>query len=150
MIPLKMKAPRPKSLKDIGIYFLMLFIITFLLAFLTYLWDNIADPAYGEDLKFYFAYFLLLRFIFIMPIVWFFVEQFNGKYKEQTILNMVATITLALLLAILAQGDISGSIQTEYKRFYTYPLAGLLAYFIYNKCFSHNRFKHFKNDENSR
>jgi uncharacterized membrane protein len=133
-----MKSPTPKTLKDIGIYFLMLIVIIFLLALLTYLWDHLAandEEDHKESLSFYFAYFLLLRFIFIMPVVWFFVEQFNGKYKENTMLKIVAIITLALLVALIAQGDVSGNINTEYKRFFTYPLAGLIAFFIYSRLF---------------
>ena len=70
-----------------------------------------------------------------MPIFWLFVELFDGKNQNKLILKIFYIIISSWLVALISQGDISASIQTAYKRFFTYPISGLLAYFIYRRSF---------------
>lgn len=132
-----------KTIKDIGIYFLMVFVIIMILAILNYPLDYILN--YEKAVEFnsgrdsftdYIAFFVLFRMIIIMPITWLFVEAFNGKFQHRTDLKIIFIVFISLLIALSVPTELSATQATaQIKRTITYPLAGLIAYFIYSKCF---------------
>ncbi len=133
-----------KTLKDIGIFFVMVFLTVILLAITNYIVDYILT--YEAAFKFnsqrnmllaYFAYFLIFRAIIIMPIYWLFVEFFKGKLEGNILLKIFFIIISAWLVAVVVQNDLSADRSTvDLKRFITYPIAGLIAYWLYANVFS--------------
>lgn len=133
----------PKTMKDIGIYFLMVFVMVLILAILNYPLDYILT--YDAAVRFntpessftgYIAFFLVFRMIIIMPVTWLFVEMFNRNFKHRTVLKVIFILSISLLIAVSLPSEMTASRSTEQiKRIITYPLAGLIAYFIYSKCF---------------
>lgn len=138
-----MKAPTPKTPKDIGIYFLMVFIITFLLALVKFVMDCFFsyegvlqfEVPWG-GLKFYFALFVLFRLIIVMPVTWWFVETFNGKYKNALYLKLLFIIVTSLIIAVIFPSETNPGRGVEgLKRIFFYPIAGILSYVVYTTCF---------------
>ena len=132
-----------KTIKDIGIYFLMVFIIILILAILNYPLDYLLD--YEAAVRFntpnssfngYIAFFIVYRMIIIMPVTWLFVEAFNGKYKHRTDLKIFFILFSTILIAVSLPSEMTASRSTEeIKRLITYPIGGLLGYFVFTKCF---------------
>lgn len=143
---LKRTMDTPKTLKDIGIYFAMVFITVLIMACVSHPLDFLltyeAAVNYNRSInsfKGYIAFYLVYRVIFIMPIFWLFVATFGGKYKNELVLKILFIIIASTLVAIISQNDMSVAVQTKYKRFLTYPLSGLLSYFVYTECFYRSR-----------
>ncbi len=139
-------AASKKTLKDIGIFFTMVIVTVLIMAVISYPLDFLLAlenaKRFNETTNsfyVYIVYYLFYRAIFIMPIFWLFVEVFDGKMGNKLMLKILFIIVSATLVALITQGDMSVNIQTEYKRFFTYPVAGLLAYLVYAKCFYRNQ-----------
>ncbi len=88
----------------------------------------------------YNMYFIGHRMIIIMPIVWLFVETFNGKYKGRVGLQLFFIIFSGVFIALALLNEMSASRATaDIKRLITYPVAGLLTYWFYLKIFKRNK-----------
>jgi predicted RND superfamily exporter protein len=131
-----------KSVKDVGIFLLMGLITILIMSLVSFPVDYILTYERAVDynksfnsFKDYFTFYLLTRLIFLYPIFWIFVETFKSKYKRRIELKLFFIIIASLLVALISQSDMSVSVQTEFKRFFTYPISGLLAYYVYAKCF---------------
>jgi len=135
-----------KTLKDIGIYFVMVFTTILIMASVSYPIDYLltyqAAVDYNKTMNSftsYIGFYLAYRLIFIMPVYWLFVAIFHGKPKNELVLKIVFIIIASLSVALISQSDMSVNVQSQHKRFITYPISGLISFAFYATVFYRNQ-----------
>lgn len=135
--------------------FILMFPITILVLTLVswpldYLLTYKAAVEYNKSINSFYLYiffYLAYRSPLILSILFLFAEIFKHNIKKEFIWKMVYIIFACTLAAGICESEASVSIHTEYKRFFTYPISGLLTYGVYTICFQRTKgaFKRVRN-----